>query len=1757
MHFGFLQRTAENSKEKVWYTIFLSYVAIIGALFVVFKVHATPVITVCASGCDYTNITSAVTDATLSSGGTVTVQATYDPTGEPSYPAAVITPSYTSTIIDCQNSGAYLGVTDGTATTTFNLIGSNSITNCNARHVNIQTLGTGVTGIAITGNTFDAAAWSSVSLAEMVNPVFQNNTGKVSISLSSNSGASAVNPLLDGNSLVGSNNFSSIISTLFGASGLVAPTNATMTNNTFTITNFDGNWWSYNNGDLDFERNTVTFTGTQSINNPQMSFCGGTFNVSYNYFSFAYDVATPYEHLQFGWNCTGVTNDYQFTHNTVVAPLSSGSLVRFVNTTAGTTATLRSNLFDNLTPVPLGTDSNINAIAFEAELGEGTFSAGEGFNGAHGFSHIISNNGTASIPVSSHDLTEDPHFRRENLSTADDMYPAPWSYYLDGGDGSGIGAYHNSHRTDIYIDASGTVDYNTVDATSTLGILATDSGLKWGDTIHLAPGAYEVSEVATSSYFYGGLTIVGAGSGINGGPVSKIGCFARFVGLNDLTFSHLAFDDGCSQSPAAIKITDANNVTMNDVKVAQGTGSSTNGLSLQRVTGSTFTDLDISGFTSSTQPASTYSINSSPIFFGGSNYTDGPVVGGTVSSTLVMTNGSCDVKTSDEGGGDLDITSLVGDATNNWNVAAVVIHGFSSPARLTMWVPNNIASSGAAIETDCSNIGGGYSITVDKFVSNAFTVSGGSFTYNFDMLQAQGIRYASGFGLWMPQITHHVTKNFFGAGLDITDSGNNTFTNVTSTGNTCGVLFEGASGAAYAQNNLYNFVATSSLEYDLCSDDSLGPSQTYNFLFGPTITRGSVYMKNTGSIMLLYKPRALILDMYGAPVAGATVTIHDSNIGGGITSHDYVTDGDGYVSNADYFMSQQYRPDDFLLIDGGSSGPFVVSAAPINGLYTSSTSADLISQNQLFTVYMSSSAPVIITPPCTTCTGGGPPQVVTPIISSFGINGGATTTASTTVTLGIAANGASQMVFSLNNSFTNTVWQAYSQTSSFILDSALGLKHIYAKVRGSDGGESAVSVQNITLVAESTPQRPVTAPTISAPAYTTSTSVLLAIGYDDTASQMMLSNSSDFVGGVWETLLPTKVWTLPTPDGQKSIYLKVRSGTGIESSVVVAKVILDATAPITPVIANPQNNEKLTTGTITISGTADPHELFVLIVTSGGAEKVHVTLPVSPQGGWSYAVPDDLPVGSYQIVASATDIAGNMSSDTASFTILAAEPLIPLSVDSPQDNVHITKNSFTASGHGKPQSHIVIVQGGATFTSIVDTNGKWSVPISLAAVSDTYAFEYRMVDASSNLLDSVQRTIIVDLPAVPPPPVKKDTPGLVPIAAPAPVAGGVIAPMATSTEIITTTTVPLVVQEPANTTSTTSTVTIPENVAQTVTAQKISETVTAASVSVVKSVRKIRVAAAQIVAAPQVQIANQAVVVPAAAAVVVAGVSTALNFGQIALYFRFLFTQPLFLLTRKRRKGWGMAYNAISKLPADLALVRIINADSGRVVQSHVTDRDGRYQFFARPGNYRLEVTKPNYSFPPAYMQGKTEDGALTDLYTGGTVPLAAAGQISYNLPLAPGGDAKPAREILRTKAKNRLVNILGAGGVVLTAVSFAVSPTIFVGAFLAAQVVSYFVFRRLALPPKPHDWGVVRGSDGKPVAQAIVRVFDTQYNKLLETQITDDQGRYSFLVGKNQYYIMVEKAGFQNLTTEPIIINAPEGSAALAKDVTLQMQAV
>ena len=95
----------------------------------------------------------------------------------------------------------------------------------------------------------------------------------------------------------------------------------------------------------------------------------------------------------------------------------------------------------------------------------------------------------------------------------------------------------------------------------------------------------------------------------------------------------------------------------------------------------------------------------------------------------------------------------------------------------------------------------------------------------------------------------------------------------------------------------------------------------------------------------------------------------------------------------------------------------------------------------------------------------------------------------------------------------------------------------------------------------------------------------------------------------------------------------------------------------------------------------------------------------------------------------------------------------------------------------------------------------------------------------------------------------------------------------------------------------------------------------------------------------------------------------------------------------KNKKRWGIVYDAESRQPISLAVVRIFDALERRLLETQLTDKDGRFGFLAKPGKYYLEVQKANYIFPSRLT--------VND-YHGKNIELGQDEMLSVNIPMDP-----------------------------------------------------------------------------------------------------------------------------------------------------------
>lgn len=70
------------------------------------------------------------------------------------------------------------------------------------------------------------------------------------------------------------------------------------------------------------------------------------------------------------------------------------------------------------------------------------------------------------------------------------------------------------------------------------------------------------------------------------------------------------------------------------------------------------------------------------------------------------------------------------------------------------------------------------------------------------------------------------------------------------------------------------------------------------------------------------------------------------------------------------------------------------------------------------------------------------------------------------------------------------------------------------------------------------------------------------------------------------------------------------------------------------------------------------------------------------------------------------------------------------------------------------------------------------------------------------------------------------------------------------------------------------------------------------------------------------------------------------------------------VIVNKHAQPWGSVFDSITRKPVDLVLVRLTEGVNKRVIETKVTDRDGRFGFIVPTGKYYIFVSKEGYKFP-------------------------------------------------------------------------------------------------------------------------------------------------------------------------------------------------
>lgn len=251
-------------------------------------------------------------------------------------------------------------------------------------------------------------------------------------------------------------------------------------------------------------------------------------------------------------------------------------------------------------------------------------------------------------------------------------------------------------------------------------------------------------------------------------------------------------------------------------------------------------------------------------------------------------------------------------------------------------------------------------------------------------------------------------------------------------------------------------------------------------------------------------------------------------------------------------------------------------------------------------------------------------------------------------------------------------------------------------------------------------------------------------------------------------------------------------------------------------------------------------------------------------------------------------------------------------------------------------------------------------------------------------------------------------------------------------------------------------------------------------------------------------------------------------------YLRFLaqlFTEPMRALAGRPRRAWGTVYDSLTKMPIDLATVRLFSENGSKLLETSVTDTKGRFRLAEREGvKTFIEAAKMGYEFPSKILVGKEKDYTYSNLYFGGVISPKGkeTGIVLASIPLDSIKKILPNSKILKEKTIRAINNTVAVFGIFFATLNLIVTPAWYTVLLLAVHIALYIIFCNINKAMKVKPWGRVYESGlNTPVKSAVIRIFDAKWNRLLETMVADTKGRYGFLVGGNNYYLTSEKLGY------------------------------
>ncbi len=234
------------------------------------------------------------------------------------------------------------------------------------------------------------------------------------------------------------------------------------------------------------------------------------------------------------------------------------------------------------------------------------------------------------------------------------------------------------------------------------------------------------------------------------------------------------------------------------------------------------------------------------------------------------------------------------------------------------------------------------------------------------------------------------------------------------------------------------------------------------------------------------------------------------------------------------------------------------------------------------------------------------------------------------------------------------------------------------------------------------------------------------------------------------------------------------------------------------------------------------------------------------------------------------------------------------------------------------------------------------------------------------------------------------------------------------------------------------------------------------------------------------------------------------------------------LVRFKRRNPWGKVIDKLSGKPIGLATIQIYESEFKKLKDSQITDDEGRFGALAGPGKYYIKVSKKGFQ-----------------IFQSDVIEISSPDQILnfelYLSPIAEEWNLATLKKINFLNILKRFIELINpyllALGTIFSIISAVILPSGFnYGVFYVYIILDLLKIYFAAHLLKPLG-KVIDETTNEPLPLTVVRIFEEKKNWLLATKVTDEEGRFNFLLAPGQYYLTFLRAGYEPFHSGAVIL--------------------